>query len=85
METLSTFLDFCDNGGLVRPSVCIYKICLETEKQLNIATDGYTELSINQLDLKIITKVKNNFDLDSSIFPKLTCNDTGILDIPHKI
>lgn len=50
-ETYSKFLDFCNNGGLTSPSTCVYKICMETEKQLNIITDGYTELSIKQLNI----------------------------------
>lgn len=84
-ETYSKFLDFCNNGGLTSPSTCVYKICMETEKQLNIITDGYTELSIKQLNMKVITKVKNKFALDSSIFPNLMCHNISVTDISHKI
>lgn len=83
--TFSKFLDFCNNGGLISPSICVYKICMETEKQLDFITNGYTELSIKQLNVKVITRVKNKFALDSSIFPNLICDNTSVLDIPHKI
>ena len=83
-ETFSKFLDFSNNGGLITPSIYVYKICIETEK-LDIATNGYTELSIKQLHLKVITKVKNKFALDSSIFPNLMCDNVSVLDLPHKI
>lgn len=44
---------------------------METEKQLDFITNGYTELSIKQLNVKVITRVKNKFALDSSLFPNL--------------
>jgi len=58
---------------------------METEKQLDILTDGYTTLSIKNLDIKVITKVKNKFALDVSIFPNLACDNVSISDMPHKI
>lgn len=67
LKHFAKFLDFSNNGGLIRPSISVYKICIETEKQLDIATDGYSELSVKQLDLKVISRVKNNLALDSSI------------------
>lgn len=68
IETFAKFLDFSNNGGLIRPSI-----------------DGYSELSVKQLDLKVISRVKHNLALDSSIFPNLECDNVGILDMPHKI
>lgn len=57
-KIFSKCLDFCNNDCLIRSSICVYKICMETEKQLDIATNGYTELSIQQLDLKVIIKLR---------------------------
>lgn len=58
---------------------------MEAEKELNVITDGYTELCVKDLNLKVITRVKNRFALDSSIFPHLKCDNVSISDIPHKI
>lgn len=58
---------------------------METGKQLDILTDGYTTLSIKNLYIKVITKVKNKFPLDVSIFPNLACDNVSISDMPHKI
>lgn len=84
-ETFSKFLDFSNNGGLIRPSISVYKIYMETENQINFVTDGFTELSVEQLGLRVVSRVKNNLALDSSIFPNLECDNVSIIDMPHKI
>lgn len=58
---------------------------METEKQLDIVTDGFTELSVKHLDLKVTNRVKNNLALDSFIFPNLECDNICILNMLHKI
>lgn len=78
------FLDFNNNGGLVRPSESVYKIILETEKQIKLLTNNFSKF-LKNLDLKVIMKVKNQFALNNHIFANLNCENTDILETPHKI
>lgn len=55
-ETFSAFFNYCNNGGLLKPSSSIFYICKETEKQLQIITDYFSELNIKQIDKKVINK-----------------------------
>lgn len=85
LEYFSKFLDYSNNGGLIRPSKSVYKIILETEKQIKQVTNNFENLTIKNLDLKIITYVKNVLTLDNLIFSDLNCENTDPLEIPHKI
>lgn len=84
-DTFTRFLDFSNRGGLMKPSNSVFKLCIEAEKELDIATDGFTELFLKNLDLRVITKVKNKFTLDQTIFPNLNCENVYLTDMPHKI
>lgn len=84
-ETFSAFLNFSNNGGLLKPSSSVFYICKETEKQLQIITDCFSQLNINQIDKKVINKVKNILIFDKKIFPTLQCEDTNLLEMPHKV
>lgn len=84
-ETFSTFLNFCNNGGLVKPSASVFSICKETEKQLHIITDHFCEINIKEIDKKVINKVKNVLVFNNKIFPNLQCEDINLLEMPHKI
>lgn len=57
---------------------------MATEKQIQIETFGLTNLTVKNLDLKILTTIKRNLALDTTIFPDVTC-DIEPLEIPHKI
>jgi len=85
LEYFSKFLVYSNNGGLIRPSKSVYKIILETEKQIKQVTNNFENLTIKNLDLKIITYVKNVLTLDNLIFSDLNCENTDPLEIPHKI
>jgi len=78
-------LDYNNNGGLVGSSISVYKIILETEKQFKSLTNHFSKLLIKNLDLKVITQVKNQLALDNLIFANLNCDNTDISEIPHKI
>jgi len=78
-------LDYNNNGGLIRPSISVYKIILETEKQIKLLTNNFSKFLIKNLDLKVITQVKNQLALDNLIFANLNCENTDISEIPHKI
>lgn len=85
-EYFSKFLDYInDNGRLVRPSKSIYKIVLETEKQIKRITNNFENVTVKNLNLKIIMHVKNVLILDNHIFSHLNCENTDPLEIPHKI
>jgi len=84
-ETFSAFFNYCNNGGLLKPSSSVFYICKETEKQLQIITDYFSELNIKQIDKKVINKVKNILIFDKKIFPNLQCNDINLLEMPHKV
>lgn len=84
-DTFSTFLNFCNNGGLVKPSKSVFTICKETEKQLQILTDSFSVLHIRKINTKVLYRVKNIFAFDKTIFSDLECENTGLLEMPHKI
>jgi hypothetical protein len=46
-------------------------------------TNNFKNLTVKNLDLKIITHVKNVLTLDNSIFPHLNCENTDPLETPH--
>lgn len=83
-ETFSILLNFCNNDGLVKPSASVFYICKETEKQLQIITDHFSQINIKEIDKKVINKVKSNLIFDK-IFPDLQCEGINLLEMPHKI
>lgn len=85
LEYFSKFLDYSNNGRLIRPSKSVYKIILETEKQIKQVTNNFENLTIKNFNLKIITYVRNVLTLDNLIFSDLNCENTDPLEIPHKI
>jgi len=58
---------------------------LEAEKQIKLLNNNFSKFLIKNLDLKIITQVKNKLALDNLIFANLNCENTDISEIPHKI
>lgn len=70
-ETFSRFFNFCNNGGLVKPSPSVFYICKETEKQLQIITNYFSQIHIKNIDKKVINEIKSIFILDNTIFPNL--------------
>ncbi|KYM93987.1 THAP domain-containing protein 9 [Cyphomyrmex costatus] len=81
----SKFLDFINNGGLIIPNDSVFKILKETERQINIQTNNFTNFTNTNLKLKVLTKVKNSLALNDKIFPNLDCENVEILETPHKI
>lgn len=84
-DTFSIFFNYCNNGGLVKPSTSAFYICKETEKQLRIVTDYFSILNVSEIDKKVLHKVKNILAFDNKISSNLECKNTGLLEIPHKI
>lgn len=80
----SPFLDYNDNN-LVRPSISVFKVILETEKYIRFISNNLSQFQVKQLDIKVITHVKNLLALDPCIFKNLNCEDIDLLEIPHKI
>jgi len=72
-----------NNGGLVGPSISVYKIILKTEKQIKLLINNFSKFLIKNLDFQVITQVKNQ--LDNLIFANLNRENTDISEIPHKI
>lgn len=84
-EPFAEFVNFSSKkDGLIQPSNAVFKILMETERQIQIQTTGLTNLQIKNLHLKILNHVKRKFVLDANIFPHLAC-DYDISEIPHKI
>lgn len=83
--TYTKFYDFNNNGGLIRPSVSVYKVMLQTETQIRLLTNTFSTFAVKHLDFKIITNVKNALALDTSIFENLNCENVDLLEVPHKI
>lgn len=81
----SKFLDFVNNGGLIIPDNSVFKIIIETERQINIQTNNFSNLRDPNLNLKVLSKVKNSLTLDNNIFPNLNCENINILETSHKI
>lgn len=84
-DSFSKFLYFSNNGPLVQTSRSVYRIVCEIEKQIKLLTNNFLNLNIKNLDVKVITKVKNLLTLDNLIFTNLNCENIDILHIPHKI
>lgn len=84
-ESFAEFVNFSSKkDGLIQPSNAVFKILLETERQIQIQTTGLTNLQIKNLHLKILNHVRHKFVLDANIFPHFACDD-DISEIPHKI
>lgn len=82
----SRFLDFKDNGGLIRASESVYKVVLETEKQLSLHVRS-KGLGAPNLDKVIVYKVKHLLGLVATIFPIADecASVTEVTDSPHKL
>lgn len=63
----------------------MYKVISETEKQIKIITNNLSNFTVKNMDLKIITRVKNVLVFDNFIFPNLNCDNVDLLEVPHKI
>jgi len=81
----SKFVDFKNNGGLVSPSECAFKIIYQAETFLLLLTNNLQTLNIKNIDLKIINLCNNKFALDNTIFKTLQCDNVSLLDRPHKM
>jgi len=84
-KNIYRLLDYNNNRGLVGLFISVYKIILETEKQIKLLTNNFSKFLFKNLDLKVITQVKNQLALDTLIFANLNCENTDILEIPHKV
>jgi len=85
-EPFAEFVEFSTRkDGLIRPSNSVFKILMETERQIQIQTAGLTNLQTKHVDLKIVNKVKRRLVLENTIFPDLKCDDAEILETPHKV
>jgi len=69
------FYIFLNNGPLVQASRSVYRIVCETEKQIKLLTNNFLNLNIKNLNIKVITKVKNLLALDNFIFTNLNCEN----------
>lgn len=58
---------------------------METEKYIKFLSNNLLQFKVKQLDIKVITHVKNSLALNSSIFPDLNCENADLVEIPHKI
>jgi len=81
----SKFVDFKNNGGLVSPSECAFKIIYQAETFLLLLTNNLQSLNIKNIDLKIINLCNNKFAFDNNIFNTLQCDNVPLLDRPHKM
>lgn len=85
-ELFAEFVEFSTRkDGLIRPSNSVFKILMETERQIQTQTAGLTDLQTKHLDLKILNKVRRRLVLENTIFSDLKCDDVEILEITHKV
>jgi len=81
----SKLLQFNNNGGLTTPSLSVYTIVAETEKQILICTNNLNNLTAHDLGKTIILNVKRRFALDNHIFSDINCENLNYLERPHKL
>lgn len=78
-DNFSKYLHFSNNGPLVQASRSVHRIVCETEKQIKLLRNNFLNLNIKNLDIKVITKVKNLLALDNFIFTNLNCENVDVL------
>lgn len=77
-NNFSRFFDSSNNGGLIRPSLSVYKVVLCTEKEIQMITSNLSNIVITNLYHKVIMRVKNVLVLDNCIFTDLNCRKSHI-------
>lgn len=84
-SSVSQFLNLKNKGGLISGSKDAFKTIVETEKLFLYYTHNLKRLNFPNLNIIILRQIINKFSSERNIFQDLNCENTSILDRPHKI